>query len=180
MSKRAGEFISLDELLSEIGPDAARWFFGSRAASSGIDFDIELAKSQSSENPVYYVQYGHARIASILRKAEARGVSRKPIADVDLSLLTHESELALLRAIAEIPAKVTAAAEHRAPHRLTHMSQDLAARFHRFYTDCRVMSDDEALTQARLWLATGTKQVISNLLGLLGVSAPEMMERADD
>jgi len=180
MSKRAGNFVTLDQLIDEVGTDAARFTLLQYSNDSAVNFDIELVKQQTMENPVYYVQYGHARIASILRKAEARGVSRKPIADVDLSLLTHESELALLRAIAEIPAKVTAAAEHRAPHRLTHMSQDLAARFHRFYTDCRVMSDDEALTQARLWLATGTKQVISNLLGLLGVSAPEMMERADD
>jgi arginyl-tRNA synthetase len=131
------------------------------------------------DNPVYYVQYGHARIASILRKAEERRVALRPIGEADLSLLTHERELDLLRAIAEAPAEVRRAAELRAPHRLTHASKDLAALFHRFYTDCPVLSDDDRLTQARLWLCVGAKRVIANLLGLLGVSAPESMERSD-
>jgi arginyl-tRNA synthetase len=179
MSKRAGNFVTLDQLIDEVGTDAARFTLLQYSNDSAMNFDIEVVKQQTMENPVYYVQYGHARIASILRKAEAEGVARKPIADVDLSVLAHESELDLLRALAEIPGKLTAAADHRAPHRLTHASQDLAARFHRFYTDCRVVSDDEALTQARLWLCTGTKQVIANVLGLLGVSAPEAMERVD-
>jgi arginyl-tRNA synthetase len=179
MSKRAGNFVTLDELIDEVGTDAARFTLLQYSNDSAMNFDIGLVKQQTLENPVYYVQYGHARIASILRKAEAEGVARKPIEDVDLSVLTHESELDLLRALAEIPGKLAAAAEHRSPHRLTHASQDLAARFHRFYTDCRVVSDDEALTQARLWLCTGTKQVIANVLGLLGVSAPEAMERVD-
>ena len=179
MSKRAGNFVTLDQLIDEVGTDAARFTLLQYSNDSAMNFDIEVVKQQTMENPVYYVQYGHARIASILRKAEAEGVARKPIADVDLSVLKHESELDLLRALAEIPGKLTAAAEHRAPHQLTHASQDLAARFHRFYTDCRVVSDDEALTQARLWLCTGTKQVIANVLGLLGVSAPEAMERVD-
>ena len=143
-----------------------------------MNFDIEVVKQQTMENPVYYVQYGHARIASILRKAASQGVALKAIADVDLSLLTHDSELDLLRVLAEVPAKLAIAAEH-GPASLTHASQDLAATFHRFYADCRVVSDDEALTQARRWLASGTKQVIANLLGLLGVSAPEVMDRVD-
>jgi len=179
MSKRAGTFISLDQLIDEVGTDAARFTLLQFSNDSTVNFDIEVVKQQTMENPVYYVQYGHARIASILRKAESQGIALKAIADVDLSLLTHDSELELLRALAEVPPKLAVAAEQRAPHRLTHTSQDLAARFHRFYAECRVVSDDEALTQARLWLASGTKQVIANLLGLLGVSAPEVMERVD-
>jgi len=179
MSKRAGTFVTLDQLIDEVGTDAARFTLLQYSNDSAMNFDIELVKQQTMENPVYYVQYGHARIASILRKAEADGVALKPVADADLTLLTHETELDLLRALAEIPGKLALAAEQRAPHRLTHASQDLAARFHRFYTECRVVSDDEALTQARLWLAAATKQVISSLLGLLGVSAPASMERTD-
>ena len=179
MSTRAGEFITLDQLIDEVGTDAARFTLLQYANDSAMTFDIELVKQQTMENPVYYVQYGHARIASILRKAAAEGIALKSIADVDLSLLQHESELDLLRAVAEVPSRLATAAELRSPHRLTHDAQDLAARFHRFYTDCRVVSEDEALTQARLWLCTGTKQVLANLLELLGVSAPEVMERSD-
>ncbi len=179
MSKRAGNFVSLDSLIDEVGTDAARFTLLQFSNDSAVNFDIEIVKQQTMENPVYYVQYGHARIASILRKAESQGIALKAIADIDLSVLTHASELDLLRALAEVPGKLATAAEQRAPHRLTHASQDLAAKFHRFYTECRVVSDDEALTQARLWLATGTKQVIANLLGLLGVSAPEVMDRVD-
>jgi arginyl-tRNA synthetase len=179
LSTRAGEFITLDALIDEVGTDAARFTLLQFSNDSAVNFDIEVVKQQTMDNPVYYVQYGHARIASILRRAESQGVALKAIADVDLSLLTHGSELDLLRALAEVPGKLATAAEQRAPHRLTHASQDLAATFHRFYTECRVVSEDEALTQARLWLATGTKQVIANLLALLGVSAPEVMDRVD-
>ncbi|MEP6973287.1 MAG: arginine--tRNA ligase [Actinomycetota bacterium] len=179
MSTRAGAFITLDQLIDEVGTDAARFTLLQFSNDSAMNFDIEVVKQQTMENPVYYVQYGHARIASILRKAGAEGVALKAIADVDLSLLSHESEIDLLRALAEVPAKLATAAELRSPHRLTHAAQDLAARFHRFYTDCRVVSEDEALTQARLWLCTGTKQVLMDLLALLGVSAPEVMERSD-
>ena len=179
MGKRSGNFITLDQLIDEVGTDAARFTLLQYSNDSAMNFDIELVKQQTMENPVYYVQYGHARIASILRKAEAEGLALKAIADVDLSLLLHESELDLMRVVAEVPSKLATAAELRSPHRLTHAAQDLAARFHRFYTDCRVVSEDEALTQARLWLCTGTKQVLANLLELLGVSAPEVMERSD-
>ena len=179
LSTRAGEFITLDALIDEVGTDAARFTLLQFSNDSAVNFDIEVVKQQTMENPVYYVQYGHARIASILRKADAQGVALKPIADVDLSVLTHDSELDLLRALAEVPGKLAIAAEQRGPHRLTHASQELAATFHRFYSECRVVSDDEALTQARLWLASGTKQVIANLLALLGVSAPEVMDRVD-
>ena len=179
MGKRSGNFITLDQLMDEVGTDAARFTLLQYSNDSTMNFDIELVKQQTMDNPVYYVQYGHARLSSILRKAEAEGVALKSISDVDLSLLQHESELDLLRAVAEVPLKLATAAELRSPHRLTHAAQDLAARFHRFYTDCRVVSEDEALTQARLWLCTGTKHVLANLLELLGVSAPDVMERSD-
>ena len=179
MSKRAGTFVSLDELIHEVGTDAARFNLLMFSADVTMRFDIEQVKSQTLENPVYYVQYGHARIASILRKAAERGVELRPVAEADLSRLEHEAELDLLRAVADMPSQVATAAEIRAPHRLTHAAQDLAARFHRFYTECPVLSDDAELTQARLLLCRGTKQTIANLLGLLGVSAPESMERAD-
>ncbi|MCI0632732.1 MAG: arginine--tRNA ligase [Actinobacteria bacterium] len=179
MSKRAGTFVSLDELIDEVGTDAARFHLLLFSNDVTMNFDIEAVKRQSLENPVYYVQYGHARIASILRKAAERGIELEPIDRADLSRLTDDAELEVLRAIARVPAQVATAAELRAPHRLAHASKDLAARFHRFYTDCPVLSDDAELTQARLWLCRGTKQVVANLLGLLGVSAPEAMERAD-
>jgi arginyl-tRNA synthetase len=178
MSKRAGSFLTLDELIDEVGTDAARFTLLSHSNDSPMNFDIELVKRQSMENPVYYVQYGHARIASILRNASERGEPGR-LEDADLSLLSSEPELELLRRIAELPNRVAEAAELRAPHRLTHDAQDLAAEFHRFYTECRVLTDDEALTRARLWLCVGAKLAIANVLRLLGVSAPESMERAD-
>ncbi len=180
MSKRAGTFITLDELIDEVGADAARFHLLMFSNDATMNFDIETVRRQSMDNPVYYVQYGHARIASILRTATQRGVELRPIADADLSLLRHERELDLLRGIAEAPAEIARAADLRAPHRLTHAAQDLAGSFHRFYTECPVLSDDSSLTQARLWLCVGAKQVIANLLSLLGVSAPESMERSDD
>jgi arginyl-tRNA synthetase len=181
MSKRAGMFISLDELIDEVGADAARFTLLSFSGDSAMNFDIETVKRQSMDNPVYYVQYGHARIASILRKAETVGVARKPVAEADLSLLQHEAELDLLRALADVPGQIATAADLRAPQRITHLAQDLAGRFHRFYTECKVVDPDQPqLTQARLSLAAGTKQVLANLLGILGVSAPESMERAVD
>jgi arginyl-tRNA synthetase len=179
MSKRAGTFVTLDELIDEVGTDAARFHLLMFSSDVTMNFDIEAVRRQSLENPVYYVQYGHARIASILRKAADRGVELRPIEEADLSRLDHEAELDLLRGLADVPSQIASAAELRAPHRLTHAAQDLAARFHRFYTECAVLSDDAELTQARLWLSRATKQVIANLLGLLGVSAPESMERAE-
>jgi arginyl-tRNA synthetase len=136
-------------------------------------------KRQTLDNPVYYVQYGHARIASILRLAEQRSIALRPVDEVDLDTLVTDPELDLLRRIADLPDEVHQAAELRAPHRLTHYAQDLAGRFHRFYTECRVITDDDDLTQARLWLCTAAKFATANVLGLLGVSAPESMERTD-
>jgi arginyl-tRNA synthetase len=177
MSKRAGNFLTLDQLIDEVGADAARFHLLMFSNDSAMNFDIESVKEHSLDNPVYYVQYGHARISSILRKAKDRGVLLRPIQEADLRLLVHETELDLLRAIAEVPSQILTAADRRNPSRLPHMAQELAARFHRFYTECLVVSEDAPLTQARLWLCVGTKNVIATVLELLGVSAPESMER---
>ncbi len=180
MSKRAGTFVSLDELIDEVGTDAARFHLLLFSNDRPMNFDIAEVARQTLDNPVYYVQYGHARIASILRKATAEGVELRPIEDADLKSLASEPEQELLRALADVPALIATAAEQRAPHRLTHAAQDLAAAFHRFYTECRVVSDDAALTQARLWLSSATKQVLANVLELVGVSAPESMVKMGD
>ena len=180
MSKRAGTFVSLDELIDEVGADAARFHLLLFSNDRPMNFDIAEVARQTLENPVYYVQYGHARIASILRKAAEEGVRLDPVEDADLGLLSTEAELDLMRALADVPGLIAIAAAQRAPHRLTHAAQDLAATFHRFYTECRVVSDDAALTQARLWLSSATKQVLGSLLDLVGVSAPESMGRLED
>jgi arginyl-tRNA synthetase len=179
MSKRAGTFVSLDELIDEVGTDAARFHLLLFSNDHSMRFDIEEVAKASMENPVYYVQYGHARIASIVRKAEGSGIPVVPIEDVDLALLGHEAELDLLRALADTPEMLARAAELRAPHRVAHAAQDVAARFHRFYAECRVVGDDAEVTQARLWLCRATQQVLANLLAVLGVSAPERMDRDD-
>ncbi len=173
MSKRAGEFITLDELLAEVGMDAARWFFASRGATSAIDFDIELAKKQSNENPVYYVQYAHARIASILRKASEAGLS--PAADV-AGALAGPPEGALARAIARYPEVVADAVAAEETHGITAYATELATTFHGFYRDARVV-DTEApeRSAARLALARAAQVTLANALGLLGISAPESM-----
>ena len=173
MSKRAGEFITLDELLAEVGVDAARWFFASRGATSAIDFDIELAKRQSADNPVYYVQYAHARIASIVRKAEAAGT--KPAAAID-GLLEGEPEAALARVVARFPEVVEDAVVAEETQGLTAYATELATQFHAFYRDARVV--DEAAPERsakRLALVLATKTTLANALGLLGISAPEAM-----
>jgi arginyl-tRNA synthetase len=179
MSKRAGTFVSLDELLDEVGADAARFHLLLFSNDHSMRFDIEEVAEQTMENPVYYVQYGHARIASIVRKAVEAGIELRPVDAVDLSLLVHDAELELLRALADVPEVLARAAELRAPHRVAHAAQDVAARFHRFYTECRVVGEDAELTQARLWVCRATQQVLANLLALLGVSAPERMDRDD-
>jgi arginyl-tRNA synthetase len=177
MSKRAGDTIWLDELLDEVGPDAARYTLLTRSHDSPLDFDIDLVKRQSMDNPVYYVQYAHARIASLLRVATEQGTSLGPWEEADFGVLEEESELDLVRKLGELPEVVATAAEGLAPHRLTRYAEETAAAFHRFYTECRVITEDEALTQARLWLSSATKQVIAVTLSLIGVSAPESMER---
>ena len=176
MSKRAGEFISLDELLAEIGADAARWYFGSRAPGTGIDLDIELAKKQSAENPVYYVQYAHARCSSILRKAAEGG--HLPDATDASALLVHPAEQTVVRRLLALPEVVGDAAERRETHELTAYLLELARLFSQFYRDCRVLPDEEvsvALSRARLALTDATRRVLANALSLLGISAPESM-----
>jgi arginyl-tRNA synthetase len=177
MSKRTGDVVTLDELIEEVGSDAARYTLLTRSTDTALDFDIELVKRRSLDNPVYYVQYAHARIASILRYAADQGIALEPIEKVRGEELVHETELDLLRKIAEMPEQVQLAADARAPYRLTRYTDELAAGFHRFYTECRVVTEDADLTQARLHLAAAARQAIANVLALLGVSAPESMDR---
>lgn len=174
MSKRTGEMVTLEELLTEIGRDAVRYFFLMRSPDTPLDFDIELAKSQTSDNPVYYVQYAHARICSILRKAAENDL--KPSgADANFELLTAEPELALIRIIAEWPRTLELAAEKRRPYQLTQYAENLATGFHYFYHECRVISDEPRLTQARLSLVDATRVMLKNVLSLMGIGAPEKM-----
>jgi arginyl-tRNA synthetase len=173
MSKRAGEFITLDELLAEVGVDAARWFFASRSATTGIDFDIELAKKQSAENPVYYVQYAHARIASILRKAAEAGL--EPASSV-AGLLRGAPEASLARALARLPEVVEDAVWAEDTVGVTAYATELATTFHAFYRDARVVDPAEPdRSRGRLALSLATKTTLANALGLLGISAPESM-----
>ena len=187
MSKRTGEMVTFQELIDEVGVDATRYLMLSKSADQAIDFDIEVAKKQDSSNPVYYVQYAHARICSILRKAgEARGmnvesagieeiVAELGLDDIDLSPLAHESELALMRKMADFSDLVAGAARDRAPFRLTHYAQELAGLFHSFYGNCHVLGEEECVEQARLALVDSARIVLALSLGLLGVSAPERM-----
>lgn len=187
MSKRTGEMVTFQELIDEVGVDATRYLMLSKSADQAIDFDIEVAKKQDSSNPVYYVQYAHARICSILRKAgEARGmnvesagieeiVAELGLDDSDLSPLAHESELALMRKMADFSELVAGAARDRAPFRLTHYAQELAGLFHSFYGNCHVLGEEESVEKARLALVDSTRIVLALSLDLLGVSAPERM-----
>jgi arginyl-tRNA synthetase len=173
MSKRAGEFITLDELLAEVGVDAARWFFASRGHTSAIDFDIELAKKQSNENPVYYVQYAHARVASILRKATEVGLA--PAASVG-GTLAAGPEGALARAVVRLPEVVEDAVLAEETHGVTAYATEVATAFHAFYRDARVVDPDEPeRSAARLALARATQITLANTLALLGISAPDAM-----
>ncbi len=175
MGKRTGEIITLREVVEEIGADATRFMLLTRSADSQMELDLTLAVQQSSENPVYYVQYGHARIASIFRYARERGVS---LEGGDVSLLTHPAEQALIRQMIRLPEVVALCAETLSPHHLTHYAQELASAFHSFYKECRVVSDDPAHTElgkARLKLVLAAKTVLANTLHLMGVSAPEAM-----
>jgi arginyl-tRNA synthetase len=175
MSKRAGTIVTIDELIDEVGVDAARFTLVSRSIDATIDFDLDLVKSESQENPVYYVQYQHARTCSILRNAAAKGTDKGPIEEADFTLLTHEGEALLIRKLSEFPDLIEESARLRAPHRLTHYAQALAAQFSAFYRDCRVISEDAELSKARLWLVDATRQVLANTVQLLGVNAPESM-----
>jgi len=177
MSKRSGDFITLDELLDDIGVDAARWFMLWRSHETTVDLDLELARSQSSENPVYYVQYAHARIASILRKAgaAAEGAAAGPALDAT-AVAIEPSEKALIKRLLEFPEEVRAAAARRAPHRICAYSTAVAADFHAFYRDCQVVgAEGDGVERSRLALCLCTKRTIASSLGLLGISAPERM-----
>jgi arginyl-tRNA synthetase len=180
LSRRAGNIITLADVLDEVDPDVCRLTFLLQSIDTPQTFDLDVVTSQSMENPVYYVQYAHARIASIGRKAQERGVTRRSLDDVDLSVLVHDREADLLRALALYPDAVREAAELRAPHRVTTWVRDFAKHFHGFYRDCRVISDDDALTQSRLWLSEACRIGLADALGLLGVSAPDEMARLDD
>jgi len=186
LSKRAGEMITLDEALAEMGPDVARYHFLRQNLDTTIDLDLAVVAAQSMENPVYYVQYAHARVASVLRQADERGFDPGAPEDADLTLLTHPAERILLRAMSSLPHVVADAAEARATQRLTRYAEELAGTFHRFYAECRVLDDDPeadeatraamaASSRARYWLVTAAKQVLANALDILRVSAPERM-----
>ncbi|HYL28129.1 MAG TPA: arginine--tRNA ligase, partial [Candidatus Nitrosotalea sp.] len=173
MSKRAGEIVTLDEILDEVGVDAARFFFIMLSMESPLTFDLKLAVEKDSENPVYYVQYGHARIASVLRRALAEDVEAAPSAP--LASLVHPSELALARRLAEFPSLVAGVAKHLAPHRLAHYAREVAADFHQFYTECKILAGEPELRRARLALCLAAKSLLARTLGLAGVRAPDSM-----
>lgn len=172
LSKRRGQIITVRDVVDEVGADAAKFFFLSRSADSQLEFDLELAKRQSAENPVYYVQYAHARIAGILKHAAERVPSFE---DGDLSLLGHPTELALIRKMLLLPELIETMARTLEPHHLPHYAQELATAFHAFYTECRVVSEDVALSKARLKLTDAARVALARTLGLMGVSAPERM-----
>ena len=171
-SKRAGEIITLREVVDEVGADACRFFFLQRSADAQMEFDLDLAKRQSTENPVYYVQYAHARAAGILTTAAERGVAHE---DGDVALLREPAELALVRRMLLLPELVESVAESYEPHHLPHYALDLATAFHDFYEKCRVIGDDAALSKARLRLSAAAKVVLGRTLDLMGMSAPERM-----
>ena len=175
MSKRTGTTISLDELIEEVGRDAARFFFVLRSPDSHLDFDMELAKQKSQENPVYYVQYAHARICSIFKQAAGADVVLKPIEDIDVQLLKEKEEVELLRKIADFPEEIAIASRTLAPHRIARYVLDLAGLFHSYYNHFRVINKDKDLEQARLALMGITRITIKNALDILGVNAPEQM-----
>ncbi len=177
MSKRLGNTVDLSELINDIGPDATRLLTLLSSVDAAPTIDLDIIREQSRENPVYYVQYAHARIASIHRVAAERGVERMPLVDVDIALLVHDRELDILRTLVELPDVMVAALEERAPHKVTTWVRELADRFHGFYHDCYVMGEgvSPALTQARLWLVEAVRIGLAIGLDVLGVHAPDSM-----
>jgi arginyl-tRNA synthetase len=174
MTTRGGTFVTLREVLDEVGKDAARFIFLTRRADAHLDFDLELAKQQNAENPVYYVQYAHARLASVFRQAETQGITPSPH-PAQLPLLSLPEELDLLKMLANYPDLVEGAARQLEPHRITYFLTELASRLHSYYYKHRFISEDAELTQARLWLVLGVKAVLAHGLGILGVTGPESM-----
>ena len=175
MSKRSGKYVTLQELMDDVGVDASRFFFVMRSADSQMDFDLDLAKSESSDNPVYYVQYAHARICSILRQAEEQGIQMPALADVDLSLLKDESETDLIKKILDLPEEIVYSAVHQEPHRIAAFAMDMAGLFHSFYGRCRVLGVDADIQAARLYLCQSAAGCIAKSLKLIGVTAPDHM-----
>ncbi|WP_210136647.1 arginine--tRNA ligase [Staphylococcus sp. GDH8C109P] len=173
MSKRTGNAITLREIMDEVGVDAARYFLTMRSPDTHFDFDMELAKQESQDNPVYYAQYAHARICSILKQAKEKGV--EPSTDADYSFITNEKAIELMKKIAEFESTIENAAAHRAPHRMTNYIQDLAAHFHKFYNDEKVLTDDLEKTKALIALIDAVRITLHNALNLVGVTAPESM-----
>ena len=173
MSKRAGEIVTLDDIVDEVGVDAARFFFILPGVESPLTFDLKLAVERDAENPVYYVQYGHARIVSVLRNAAADDV--KAAKSAGLAVLAHPAEIALVRRLHEFPATVAGVAENLAPHRLAAYARDVAADFHQFYTECRILAEDRDVRLARLALCMASATVLARALALAGVSAPDSM-----
>ena len=175
MSKRTGQYITLDELVEEVGVDAARYFFIMRSHDAHLDFDLDLAKEKSNENPVYYIQYAHARIMSIYRQCAEQGINLPSLEAVDLKVLSSETEIDLLRHLAEFPLEIEKCAKSLAPHHLARYLHELAGYFHTFYNSCRVLGVEENLSRARLLLVEATRIVLKKGLKMLGVSAPEKM-----
>lgn len=175
MSKRTGQSVTLNELIEEVGTDAARFFFVMRSIDSQLDFDLTLATEKSNENPVYYIQYAHARICSIMRQLEEAGIVVMPAAEAKLNTMTEASELELIKKLGEYPEMLAGAAKERAVHRVAHYVHDLAGLFHSFYNQCRILGVDSDLQQARIALVKTVGHVIRHALSILGVSAPERM-----
>jgi len=175
MSKRTGKAIALHDLLDEISVDAARYYFNNRASTSPLDFDLDLAVRQDSDNPVYYVQYAHARICSLIANLAAEGVEVPACADVDASVLSTEEERGLIKNLAQFPNEIALAAQHYDPSRINRYLTALAGDFHRFYNACRIKGEQPQVQLARLKLAHSVRLVLANGLGLLGVTAPEKM-----
>ena len=175
MSKRTGKAITLTDLLDDVPIDSARFFFNQRESSSTLDFDLDLAVKNDSDNPVYYVQYAHARICSILKKLESEGVTFHGLEKLDAAVLTDPSEMSLLRLLASYPAEIAAAAEKYDPARITRFVIDLASAFHRFYGACRILGAEEQVQQARIALCLGVRDVIRNALTMFKIDVPESM-----
>ncbi len=172
MSTRKANYITLDELVKSVGKDVVRYFFNMRSLSSHLNFDIDLAKKQSEENPVFYLQYAHARIASILRMTSEQNLTAS---DDDLELLSSQTEMNLMKKLHQFEEEVLYSAENYEPHRIANYLEDVAAQFHRFYTECRILGTEEKLASARISLAMATQTVLRNGLTILGVSAPDRM-----
>lgn len=179
IGKRSGTFVALADILDDVDADVARMTFLLQGLDTRQTFDLAIVTAQSMENPVYYVQMAHARIASIARRAAERGIALVPLGEVDLGLLTHDRELEVLRQLAVYPDAVADAAGSRAPHKVAHWAHEFAGAFHGWYHDCRVLDQDPALTQARLWFTEVCRTVLANALGLLGVGAPDEMARLE-